>query len=415
MVIGCGQTIHGSLQRGPRRLLERLLGKSYARAASAGFKVVEGRATPASRADGLGEPLDLAGPTVLQRLAGGMVFSRAGAYRSSLEQGKPLVLNIRLSKVFALLCAGLLAACAQPGPAGPRCEGPALRFEALAPGLWRVPPAGLETDAASRGQVHNLLLASAGSSLWLVGTGPSPAFARALQCQAQARLGLPLSAAMNPLAKSELVLGNQGLRGVSLWAPAVVAQAMRQQCAGCEERLRARLGPAAVDLGPAPVQLPPYWLTGSQGRWGPFEWRLLQRGPESTSSFWIWTGPGETQLIASFGLLGSEQVPPDVSDTSILLLADGIAQLLQAAGDAPALWLPDHGPLLERRQVLAQQAYWQALWRAARQGVAAGHTALQAPAPSADAPLPAWWQHPRHGLNWQRAWRQAEDAELMMR
>ena len=415
MVIGCGQTILGSLQRGSRRLLERLLGKSYARATSAGFTVAERHANRASSADGAGEWLDLACPDVLRCLVWGMVFSKADTCRSSVEQGKPLVQTAGWHKVFTLLWAGLLAACAQPGPAGPACDEPALSFEALAPGLWRVPPAGLDTDAASRGQVHNLLLASTGSSLWLVGTGPSPAFARALQCQAQASLGLPLSAAMNPLAKSELVLGNQGLRGVSLWAPAAVAQAMQEQCAGCEERLRARLGPAAVDLGPAPVLLPPHRLPGSQGRWGPFEWRLLQRGPESASSVWIWTGPGETKLVATFGLLGSEQAPPDVSDTSILLLADGIAQLLQAAADAPALWLPDHGPLLERQQLLAQQAYWQALWRAARQGVAAGHTALQAPAPPTDAPMPAWWQHPRHGLNWQRAWRQAEDAELTMR
>lgn len=344
-----------------------------------------------------------------------MVFSPACAGSSSVEQGKPSARRACLSRVFVLLCAGMLAACAQRGPAGLACEGPALPFEALAPGVWRVPPAGLESDSASRGHVHNLLLASSAGGLWLVGTGPSPAFASALQCQAQARLGLPLLAAVNPLAKSELVLGNQGLRGVALWAPAVVAQAMQQQCAGCEERLRARLGPAAVDLGPAPVLLPRQQLAGEQGRWGPFEWRLLQRGPESTSSVWSWTGPEGTKLIASFGLLGSEQAPPDVSDTSILLLAEGITQLLQFAGDAPALWLPDHGPLLQRQQLLAQQAYWQALWQAAVQGVAAGHTVLDPPAPPANAPLPAWWQHPRHGLNWQRAWRQAEDAELLLR
>lgn len=347
-----------------------------------------------------------------------MVFSLAGAGRSSVEQGNPWVLPAFRNRLCILLCGGLLTACAQRGPAAAACEGPPLQFEALAPGVWRVPPAGLDSDPASRGHVHNLLLASGGSAgagLWLLGTGPSPAFARALQCQVQARLGLPLLAAANPLAKSELVLGNQGLRDVALWAPVVVAQAMQHQCAGCEERLRAQLGPAAVDLGRAPVQLPQHQLSGTQGRWGPFEWRLLQRGPESTSSVWSWTGPDGTRLIATFGLLGSEQAPPDVSDTSIVLLAEGITQLLQAAGDAPARWLPDHGPLLQRQQLLAQQAYWQALWLAARQGVAAGHTVLQPPVPAGDAPLPAWWQHPRHGLNWQRAWRQAEEAELTLR
>lgn len=325
-------------------------------------------------------------------------------------------MTLGVFRLLPLLLCVLLLACsplAGRAPATQACAGPEVSFEALAPGLWRVPPTGLESDASSRGRIHNLLLARHEGGLWLLGSGPSPVFARALQCQAQARLGLPLVAVVNPLAKSELVMGNSGLAGVAVWAPEPVAQAMQLQCAGCEERLRARLGPAAVDLGHEPVSMPRQLLQGSTGQLGPYAWRLLQRGPQSTSSVWTWTAPAQTPVHASFGLLGDDAAPPDVSDSSITQLAQALAELLQAAPTGPASWLPDHGQLLGREQLQAQLAYWQLLWRAAEQGVAAGHTALEPPAPPPGAPLPAWWQHPRHALNWQRAWRQAEEAELM--
>jgi hypothetical protein len=65
----------------------------------------------------------------------------------------------------------------------------------------------------------------------------------------------------------------------------------------------------------------------------------------------------------------------------------------------------ESGPLLTADGVAAQHDYLQALRRAAAEGVVQGH--VDQPPP----PLPGA-AHPRHALNWQRAWRQAEDAWL---
>jgi len=56
------------------------------------------------------------------------------------------------------------------------------------------------------------------------------------------------------------------------WAHTAVAQAMSEQCPHCVDRLRLRLGAAAVDLGDDPIHLPVHLLLGEQDRLGPFFW-----------------------------------------------------------------------------------------------------------------------------------------------
>lgn len=293
-----------------------------------------------------------------------------------------------------------------------------IRFEPLAAGLWRVPARGTEADAVNRGQVIHLVLARHEGRLWLLGSGPSPAFARALRCAAWRQLGLEIRDAANPYARAELVLGNAGLPRATVVAPRPVRQAMQVQCPQCVARLRARLGAAAVDLGAAPVRLPaplpanlPANLPARHGahsvlRWGPFHWWLVKRGATAWTSAWRHADAGVT---AAFGLLWFDG-PPDGRDTEPVSMIQGLEDLLAAVPPGER-FVGDAGPPGDRAAVQAQLDYWRALWRAAQQGVATG-----ASWPDEPPPLPEGWTDAfdRHRLNWQRAWRLAEDALLTL-
>lgn len=281
-----------------------------------------------------------------------------------------------------------------------------IRFEPLAAELWWVPARAGEADAGNRGHVINLVLARHEGRLWLLGSGPSPAFARALRCSAWQRFGLDIRDVANPYARAELVLGNAAWPGASAVAPLPVRQAMQVQCPQCVARLRGRLGAAAVDLGASPVRLPrPLPVPPSAGgtqRWGPFEWWLVKRGETAWTSVWRHAGAGVT---AAFGLLWFDG-PPDGRDTEPARMIAALESLL-AATPAAERFVGDAGPPGDRPAVQAQLDYWRALWRAARRGVAEGATWAGEP-----PPLGAATGHERHQLNWQRAWRLAEDDLL---
>lgn len=297
------------------------------------------------------------------------------------------------------------------------CPGPPVRIERLADGLWWVPAPGSEADARNRGQVVNLLAARHGGGLWLVGSGPSPAFGRALRCRLRVQTGAPVVAVINPMARAELVLGNRAFADVPVWAPRAVAEAMARQCPGCVARLRAQLGAAARDLGRSPTRLPDRRLDGRSGALGPFEWRSVDRGPGQATSLWTVTaGRTATVFTTAHGLL-SGAGPPDGRDAEVERLPGLIDELLAAPGPSgpsappapPARrWLGDQGPLLGADALARQRDYWRRVLAAAAEGVARGETLPLAP-PAED---PAWSAHPVHALNWQRAWRQAEDRLL---
>lgn len=350
----------------------------------------------------------------------------------SLAQGKrelrysvPGQRGLALLLVFGLVAAGAaeVGHAAAPGPLSqpPSCPGPALRVESLAGGLWWVPAAGLDTDDVNRGHVYNLIVAEHAGGLWLVGSGPSPVFGRALRCQLQARLGLPVVAVANPVARAEWVLGNGGFIGLDIWAPQAVAAAMATQCPGCVTRVRARLGPtvAAADLGDDPVRLPAQTLAGTEGHWGPYRWRLVARGGGHWTTVWSWRVPAPDSAGSAMaftfapGLLGGE-AQPDTHEAELARLPGLLSQLLQQAV-AGERWLPEHGGPLAAAAVSAQQRYWQALVSRAQAGVARGET-LPPAETSSPAGWPAGWErHPRHALAWQRAWRQAEDSVMQLR
>lgn len=366
----------------------------------------------------------------------------------------------------------MLAACSGlPTARAADCPGPALHFEPLAADVWLVPAAAGDSNADNRGQVSNLVLVrehtagqarrarqaqaagptagpaagggavgraggGEGARWWLLGSGPSPAFGRALACRLQQRLGAVVSDVISPWARPELVLGVAGLpgaraglgvgvgmgvgmgtgaesaasaRAVRHWAHAAVADAMAEQCPHCVDRLRLRLGAAAADLEADPIQLPDHRLHGEQGVLGPFLWWRLPRAGGRWLTVWRLR---HAPLWVAHGLLDGHG-PPDGRDADLALLRDASRRLAHwAAADGPsARFVGEQGPPMDSGAPAQHAAYWAGLLATATAAVARGDDE------SAAAPgwpgLPAGWAgQPWHGLNWQRAWRQVEPQVL---
>jgi hypothetical protein len=173
----------------------------------------------------------------------------------------------------------------------------------------------------------------------------------------------------------------------------------------CIERLRLQLGAATTDLDGPAIRLPQQLLDGERGRLGPFDWRALDRGDGQVVTLWRLRG---TPWHTAHGLLWGDG-PPDGRGADLRRLAAATAAAA-AGADRATQWLPEQGPLLQAEAAAAHQRYWQALLRAADDEVASGRTE-GLPPPAEGGPV-EWSNHPRHGLNWQRAWRQALDRSL---
>lgn len=337
-----------------------------------------------------------------------------------LTQYKPVVRG-RLHR----LALGLLLLVAAPLAAGGCADlaQPLRAWPEAGAGVWWLPSAPGDSSAANRGQVSNLVLvrgAEAGRARWwLLGSGPSPAFGRALACQLQRQLGARVTDVISPSARPELVLGVAGLQAaaprhrIRHWAHAEVAQAMAAQCPHCVERLALRLGPAAVDLGADPIRLPALRLTGAHGQLGPFDWWTLPRSDGRVATVWRLARPGRPALWLAPGLLQGDG-PPDGRDADLALLAQSARRLADlAAADGPAVvFLGEQGLPLPADAPLQHARYWTEMLARARAAVLRGDDET-APAPGWPG-LPAGWaQAPWHALNWQRAWRQVEAAVLV--
>lgn len=305
------------------------------------------------------------------------------------------------------LLPSLLLALLLVAPGARACDAPALRFEPLAQGLWWIPGAAGDADEHNRGQVSNLLLAARGDELWLIGSGPSPAFGRTLACLIERRFGRRVTDVISPWPHPEVVLGLAGLGQVRSWAHVEVADAMRERCPGCVARMRERLGAAALDLGDDPVRVPTRHLRGQSGRLGPWHWWRLARGKGTPVTVWQLDG---TDLRFAPGLLWGSGVP-DGRDADIAKL--GRATLALAALDgqvgamAPARWLGEQGPVLGPDAARRQANYWVLLQSAVREAIARG--LIEPARPGALAGLAEAATDARHALNWQRAWRQEEE------
>lgn len=307
------------------------------------------------------------------------------------------------------LLASALVLAAASVPAAPRCAGPALRFEPLAPDLWLLRGAEGAPGPANRGRVANLLIGRDAQGLWLLGSGPSPAIGRALACQAPQALGAPLRAVVSPWARPELVMGVAGLGAVEHWAHASVAQAMASQCPQCAARLRGQLGAAGAELGPGAIRLPARRLAGESGSLGPWHWWRLPRDDQRWVTVWRWQA---APLWFAPGLLAEDGVP-DGHDADLATLQASLQRLQALAEpDGPAArWLGDRGGPQPADAPARSAAYWQALLAAATQALLRADAETDPPPPLPGVPA-AWQQQAGHALNWQRAWRQVEPLVL---
>lgn len=298
---------------------------------------------------------------------------------------------------------------APPAATAPACAGPVVKLQPLGAGRWGVLAHDGDADEGNRGQVSNLVLLRDGRRLWLPGSGPSPAFGRALACQVRQQLGLRVTDVVSPWARPELVLGVAGLGPVRHWAHAEVADAMAEQCPHCVDRLRQRLQGAADDLGPDPIGLPDHRLHGASGRLGPLRWWRLLRSAGRVVTVWRLPGP---PLWLAPGLLGGD-APPDGRDADLSLLRQSAAQLrsLAAADGEAARFIGEQGPPQDARAPARLQAYWSTLLHQVGAAIERGDLDSAAP-PSWPAMPPGWAGHPWHALNWQRGWRQVEPEVL---
>jgi hypothetical protein len=301
----------------------------------------------------------------------------------------------------AVLLPSVTIAC---GANAPRLES----WPAGVEGLWWVRAERGDADANNRGVVSNLLIVRDGRRVWAVGSGPSPAFGRALGCVVRREIGHAITDVISPWPRPELVLGAAGLPQARHWAHADVAQAMRRQCARCVMRLRQRLGSAAADLGPAKsnVRLPEQWLRGLHGQLGSLDWWRLQRAPGVPVTVWQVRGRG---VLTAHGLLWAGDAP-DLRDSRVETMRAATAQLALIAGDATTL-LGEQGEPARAGELEAHIAYWSALDAEVRNAQSRGDDATTVPTtlPGVDA---SRTKGSAHALNWQRAWRHAEDEAL---
>jgi hypothetical protein len=326
-----------------------------------------------------------------------------------------------LASGLVLWC-GLLSA----GAATPRCPGPKVQWQRLAEDVAWVPGAPGESSSENAGQTSALLAArDAQGRVWLVGSGPTPVWARAARCALKTQFGWSVGQGLDPWARPELVLGNRGWAGTRWWALDAVASTMQIRCNHCAERLRQRLGSRGADLPVSSPLIPSHRLFGDSGTWGPWRWWRLERAPGEVVTVLRWS---DRPWWVAHGLLWGDG-PPDLRDAKLTSMQASTQRLLGwAQGDgAAARWFPEQGPALPAGAAWAHLAYWSALLSAVDQRQQAGALetdlppALSTTSGSEDFPelpdlvvsqasrIPARMDAgPRAGLNWQRAWRERE-------
>lgn len=309
--------------------------------------------------------------------------------------------------VSVLVLLGVLVRFAN---AAPNCsvrdadDAPAL--QRIATGVWRIAAARGEANESNRGVTIQLLLVRDGARLWLVGSGPTPAFGAALDCAVRRTLGRRVTDVINTRAAPELALGNAAFGGARLWALPEVIDAMRTRCEACRERLARRLGATDVSLRPEDIRVPLRPVAPRRamaGRLGPFDWRKLARAPGERA---LVLRHRASQIVVAQGLLWADDVP-DLRDTrSDSLLAS--LRTLQRLSIGARL-VGEQGGVTQPAAIAVNIAYLEALRRAVDAALARGDVQGAA---GLGIDLPAFAELPgyaaRHPLNVQHVWHELE-------
>jgi hypothetical protein len=272
--------------------------------------------------------------------------------------------------------------------------------------VWRVDAARGEPLESNRGVTIQSLLARDGARLWLVGSGPTPAFGAALACAIRRTLGSAVTDVVNTRAAPELAMGNAAFDGARLWALPDVIVAMRVRCEACRERLAARLGAAGASLQAAQVRVPAVPIASrgmSAGRLGPFAWRALERAPGERVLVLRHRASG---MVVAQGLLWAGDVP-DLRDTRSDTLLASLRALDRFSHGARLLG--EQGGVAGRDAIAGHIAYIEDLRGAVEdslnRGDAQGASGAGIELPSFAA-LPGYAD--RHALNVQRVWSELE-------
>ncbi|MDE2453166.1 MAG: hypothetical protein KGL43_06200 [Burkholderiales bacterium] len=289
------------------------------------------------------------------------------------------------------------------------CSGPPVpALQPLAPEVWLVPGAPAASGPENHGKTSHQLLAREGGRLWLIGAGPTPAYARALDCRLRQRFGHGATDVVVPWPHGEQALGASGYAGARLWVHSDVAATMEHQCPACAEALRAALGPAAAELGAAPVAIPDRRFEGASGELGPWRWWRLWRGEGQPVTLWRLRA---TPLYFAPGLVWQGGAPDSrLADVERLRASTHELVQIGAPDGAAARWVGEQGDPGDASTPARQATYWDALQAAVDAAFERGEM-LDKPPPLAGV-APEALADPRHALNWQRAWRQAEDRFL---
>ena len=271
----------------------------------------------------------------------------------------------------------------------------------LSPHLWRVAAARGESTPDNGGLTSQLLLAVDGKQLWLVGSGPTPAFAQALACAIRQTLGKSVTDVINTRAAPELTMGNSAFPTARLWALPDVISAMQARCGQCLLRLKARIGAAGASLQPDIIR--PATQPVLSPTLGPFEGLAVERAPGERS---LALRHRSDHLVLAQGLLWSGDVPDLLDTNSEAMLASWQALLKFAGSDA---LLGEQGDLAQASDLRQHIRYVEQLRALLWAQLQSGQTLI---APSAAQDLPEFAGLPsyqtRHPLNVQRVWAELE-------
>ena len=282
-------------------------------------------------------------------------------------------------------------------------------LESIGTGVWRVAAARGEPTPANGGATAQLVLAIEGDRLWLIGTGPTPAFGTALACSIEQSTGRHVTDVIVTRAAPELAMGNLAFAGARLWALPDVIEAMRARCGQCMARSRARLGAAGESLLDEAIRVPDSGIGAAHqtpGRIGPFEWLGVERAPGEHLLVLKLTIPHASPLVIAQGLLWPGDVP-DLHDTQSVAMLTSLRALQAFAGNARLLG--EQGDIAQPAEIGRHIDYIESLQSAVRGHLARGD--VQGAAGS-EVDLPAFSALPgyalRHPLNVQHVWRELE-------
>ncbi|CAN5466791.1 hypothetical protein BH11PSE9_BH11PSE9_27380 [soil metagenome] len=279
--------------------------------------------------------------------------------------------------------------------------------------MWRVPAASGEPTPANGGATAQLVLVidhdrlwTNHDRLWLIGTGPTPAFGAALACDIERTTGRRVTDVIVTRAAPELSMGNVAFANARLWALPDVIDAMRERCGQCMARSKARLGEAGESLSDEAIRVPGRPIGAAhraEGRIGPFDWLAVERAPGEQV---LVLKLKASAVVVAQGLLWAGDVP-DLRDTRSDAMLASLRALQAFAGGARVLG--EQGGVAGLGGIAGHIAYIEALRSAVRGHLARGD--VQGAAGS-EVDLPAFATLPgyalRHPLNVQRVWRELE-------